>query len=124
MRNNPAVLFLVTDCFKTEEMCIKALEVDPTSLYDIPDNLKTEEMCNKAVEVDPFLLQFVPDRFVKREWMWMWYDDSHDDDKLIEWYEGYQKPKAQKGKIKEDLVPIAWHPNCVMGWCISEDVWK
>ena len=24
-------------------------------------------------------------------------------------------------KIKEELLPIAWHPNRVMDWCMSED---
>ena len=49
----------------------------------------------------------------------LWYEDF--DDEIIEWYEGYQKSKAQKAKIKEELLPIVWHPNRVMGWCISED---
>ena len=48
-----------------------------------------------------------------------WYEDF--DDEIIEWYEGYQKRKAQKAKIKEELLPIVWHPNRVMGWCILED---
>ena len=138
MRNNPAVLFLVPDHFKTEEMCIKALEVDPLSLYDIPDNLKTSKICNKAVEDDSFLLQYVLDWFVKREWMWMWFDDYYDDDgdhwdndddedKFFEWYDGYKKRRTRKAKIKSELLPIAWHPNHVMNWCMSEDekgVWK
>ena len=38
--NNPAVFFLVSDRFKTQDMCIKALEVDPWSAYDIPHNFK------------------------------------------------------------------------------------
>ena len=67
MRNNPAVDFLVPNHFKTEEMCIKALEVDPWRLYDIFDNLKTSKVCNKAVEDDPFLLQYVPNWFVTHE---------------------------------------------------------
>ena len=29
VRSNPAVFFLVLDHFKTQEICIKALEVDP-----------------------------------------------------------------------------------------------
>ena len=56
--NNPAVLFLVPDHFKTEKMCSEALEIDPWSLYDIPD---------KAIRDDPSSLQFVPDWFVTQE---------------------------------------------------------
>ena len=41
-------------------------------------------------------------------------DDYYDDDELIEWYDGYQKRKTQKAKIREELLPIAWHPDLVM----------
>ena len=40
---------------------------------------------------------------------------------MIKWYHEYQKRKAQKAKIKDDLVPIAWYPDRVMDWCMSED---
>ena len=43
------------------------------------------------------------------------------DDKLIEWYEGYQKRKAQKAQIKKELMPIAWHPSRWWDWCVPED---
>ena len=43
------------------------------------------------------------------------------DDKLIEWFDGYQKRKAQKAKIKEELSPIVWYPSKWWDWCISED---
>ena len=39
--NNVTLFFLVPNNFKTEEMCIKALEIDPWQLYDISDYLKT-----------------------------------------------------------------------------------
>ena len=40
---------------------------------------------------------------------------------MIKWYNGYQNRKAQKAKIKEELLPIAWHPNSVMDWCMPKD---
>ena len=46
-------------------------------------------------------------------------DDDYDE--LIEWYEAYQKRKAQKALIKEELIPIAWHPSRWWNWCIPED---
>ena len=50
------------------------------------------------------------------------YEDLDDDDnELIKWYHGYQKRKAQKVKTKEEFLPIAWHPDRVMDWCMSED---
>ena len=45
-------------------MCIKAVEVDPSSLQFVPDHLKTQEMCDKAVKDDSSSLQFGPDWFV------------------------------------------------------------
>ena len=47
----------------------------------------------------------------------LWDDDdkSCNDDELIEWYEGYKKRKAQKVKIKQELLLIPWHPDRVMG---------
>ena len=56
-----------------------------------------------------------------REWVHMWCDDYYDDDghwndddyedEFFEWYNGYEKRKAQKAKIKDELMPIAWHPS-------------
>ena len=37
---------------------------------------------------------------------------------------GYQKRKAQKVPLKEELLPIAWHPSRYWDWCISEDETK
>ena len=34
---------------------------------------------------------------------------------------GYKKWKAQKAKIKEELMPIAWHPLRWWDWCIPGD---
>ena len=80
-------------------------------------------MCEKAVKDDPFSLRFVPGWFVKQQQIDVWYDDDYwyHDDELIKWYESYKKRKAQKAKIKEELLPIAWHPNLVMDWCVSKD---
>ena len=44
----------IPDCFKTQGMCIKAVEENPRWLQDVPGKFKTqeiyEEMCKKAVE--------------------------------------------------------------------------
>ena len=80
-------------------------------------------MCDKAVRDDPSSLQFAPDWFVTQEQMDVWYGDDywyHNDD-ITERYNGYKKRKAQRAKIKEELLPIAWHPDCVIDWFMSED---
>ena len=46
MCENPAAFLLVPDCFKTQEMCIKAVEVDPWQQKDVPDHFKTKNMCD------------------------------------------------------------------------------
>ena len=51
-------------------------------------------MCNKAVQCDPSVLR---------------------------WYKEYKQRKAQKAKIKEELMLVAWHPDRWLNWCVPED---
>ena len=65
------------------------------------------------------MLIYVPDWFITQQQVKIWHDDKqiwHDDDnnEFIKWYEDYEKRKAQKAKIKEELLPIAWHPDRAM----------
>ena len=79
-------------------------------------------MCDKAVTEDAFFFICVLDWFVTRQHVRSWHDDNDDDDnwvdELIKWYEGYNKLKAQKGKIKQELMSIAWHPPRWQDWCV------
>ena len=79
-------------------------------------------MCNKAVRDYLFSLRYVPDCFVTQQQIGTWYDDDYvyNDSGMIKWYDGYRKHKAQKAKIKE-LLPIAWHPERVIDWCMSRE---
>ena len=69
-------------------------------------------MCDKAVRDDAFFLVCVPDWFVTQQQVkfWDYNDDYCDDDEIIKWYKDYQKRKAQKAKIQEELMRITWHP--------------
>ena len=80
-------------------------------------------MCNKAVETGPYQLREVPDWFVTQEKIEIWAADDEycEDDEIIEWYEGYKKRKAEKSKIKEELMPIAWHSSRYWDWFMTED---
>ena len=40
---------------------------------------------------------------------------------IIKWNNDYKKGKVQKVKIKEEILPTAWHPDRVMDWCMIED---
>ena len=123
MRIEPYSLEFVPDHLKTQEMCDKAVEIDPFILWYIPDNLKTQGMCIRAVERGLTLLEYVPDWFGARGQIDLWHNDDywHDDNKLIRWYEGYKKRKDQKAKLKEELMPISWHPSRWWDWCMLED---
>ena len=104
-------------------MCDATVEVDPWQLYDVPDHLKTQELCIKAIELDPFSLQYVPKWWVSQLHIELWNSDDYycNDDEVTEWYKGYKKQKAQKASIKKELLPIAWHPSSYWDWCVPED---
>ena len=80
-------------------------------------------MCDDVVLRDSYSLQFVPDWFVTQRQIKIWDDDDYyyDDDEITEYCNGYHERKAQKVKIKEELLPIPWHSNRVMDWCMPED---
>ena len=120
MHIEPYSLTFVPDCFKIQGIRDKAIEIDPITLWH---NLKTQGMCIRAAEAGLGLLQYVSDWFVTHQQIKVLPDDDEycDDDELIEWYNGYRKRKAQKGKIKEELLPTTWHPDRVMHWCMSKD---
>ena len=37
------------------------------------------------------------------------------------WRDAYIKRKAQKAKIKEELMSVAWHPDRWWDWRVPED---
>ena len=71
----------------------------------------------------PWSLKYIPDWFVTQGQTQLWHDDGEYcvDDKLVEWYDGYKKRKAQKASIKEELLTIAWHPSRHWDWCAPND---
>ena len=83
---------------------------EPWSLEYVPDQYRTQEMCDKAVKKDLCLLEYVPVWFVTQKQIKLWRDDDYHskDDRLINWYDGYQKRKAQKALIKEELMRVSW----------------
>ena len=48
--NAQRTTLIFPDRFKTQEMCIKAIEVDPYTLKFVPAHLRTNEMCKRVVE--------------------------------------------------------------------------
>ena len=143
----PLYLSDVSDHFKTQDMCDEAVEKYPWSLKYVPDWLKTQGMCERVVKdkqgalenvSDHFkiqgmrddavrkrlrLLEYVPDYFVTQQQVKLWHDNAYycNDNGLIKWCKGYHERKAQKAKIKKQLMPIAWHPSRYWDWCVPED---
>ena len=80
-------------------------------------------MCDEAVSYDPSSLQYVPHYFVMQQQVKTWYNYNGycNANELIKWYNDYQKWKAQKAKIKKELMPIAWHPSSWWEWCVPQD---
>ena len=62
---------------------------------------------------------FVPDWFVTLQEMW--HEDVDDDDVLITCRDAYIKRKAQKTKIKKEIMLVARHPDRWWNWCVPED---
>ena len=95
-----------SDYLKDQGICEWVLYENPRMLEYVPDHFKTREICNDVVMEDPLLLRHVPDWFVLQEQLRQC-DDYYDANGYIKWYDGYQKRKAQKAKIKQELMPIA-----------------
>ena len=118
-QSDPWVLEHVPDQYKTQKMCNEAVQSNPEMLEHVSDQYKTQKMCNEAVQSDPWVLEHVPDWFMTLQETW--YEDFDDDDVLITLRDAYIKRKIQKAKIKEELMPVAWHPDRWWNWCVTED---
>ena len=80
-------------------------------------------MCDKALRDYLFSLQLVPNWFVTQQQKDIWYDDDYfyNHHEVIQWYDGYEKRKAQKAQIKKEPLPITWHPSRWWDWCVPEE---
>ena len=137
VKNKLCMLLFVPDHFWTHEMCNEVIPTMPDVFHRIANWFETQEMYDKTVKEDSSPLQFVPDWFVKQEQIDLWDDDKsyewHDDgkdkffdgyddeDNFFDQYEDYQKRKAQKASIKEELLRIVWHTSRYWDWCMTVD---
>ena len=99
------------------------MDIEPRFLVLLPDHLKIRGMFKKAVEKYIWLLKYVPDYFVTYQQIKIWHDndDYCNNNGLIKWHKGYQKRRVHKAKIKEELLPVVWHPSRWWDWCAPED---
>ena len=75
----PNAFHHIPDRFKTQDVCKKVVEADPSNLGYVPNDFKVQKMCNKAVHMDPWLLNYVSDWFVTEHQVKIWHD------KIIKW---------------------------------------
>ena len=61
------MMFFVPERLTTQEMCNRAVCMDPYSLEFVPDHFKTEEMCNEAMRWEPYTPRYVPDHLKTQE---------------------------------------------------------
>ena len=62
----------IPDCFKTQDMCDKAVDKHPWCFKSVPDKFKTQKMCEKAFdpeidEREDMSLCFIPNKFKTQE---------------------------------------------------------
>ena len=56
-------------------------------------------------------------------------DDDFDEDdsgtiihvRHLAWHTKFEKCKALKKELNEELIPGVWHPNRKWDWCVSQD---
>ena len=90
------------------------LKEDDNILFKkLSDKFKTQEMCNAAVQKNNDMIKYVPDWFVTAEMLEKCKDG--------EWVEKYKDRKDEKAMIKEELLPVAWHPDRVFDLSFDED---
>ena len=51
----------IPDQYKAQDMCIRAVDDNPSTIKHVPDQYKTQEMYSKAVDDNPDALEFFPD---------------------------------------------------------------
>ena len=49
------------------------------------------------------------------------FDENMVTESIMDLFESFHERKAQKGEIKEDLSPMAWHPDRAWDWCFNEE---
>ena len=64
---NGGTLKSVLECYKNQDMCIKAVDQYPHALEFVPQSYKTQNMCDKAVDTYPYKIKFVPECYKIQE---------------------------------------------------------
>ena len=113
------LLKLIPNWFVTSKMIIKpftALYADQNICYFNEDSGEAAFSCSEMGIVDIDLNNIsLGDKF-----------DEDDPDTIIlmrglAWHIKFRKREEHKKELREELIPVAWHPNRWWDWCMSED---
>ena len=62
-RQKPYLLKSVSDHYIAQKITNETMRITPIKTFFVPDCFKTEGMCIRAVEADPWQLHVIPNRF-------------------------------------------------------------
>ena len=75
-RQKPYLLKPVSDHYIAQKITNETMRITPIKTFFVPDCFKTEGMCIRAVEADPWQLHVIPNRFENPTDVWwcsMWW---------------------------------------------------
>ena len=61
------LMMVVPDHLKAQNLCNKAVHMEPRLLAYAPDHLKTQKICKETVTHKPYMLRFIPDHLKTQE---------------------------------------------------------
>ena len=117
VKEKTSLFMFVPEQLENQQMCEFAVKEEVLLFTCVPDVFKTQEMCEFVVEKETWLFVFAPDWYVTDKIL----EECKDDEQLEECLRSSKQCKGQKTMIKEELLPITWHSDCVICWCFDED---
>ena len=84
---HPSTIQFVPEYYKTQEICVKAVNRCFFAFGSIPDQYKSQEICDIFVSLYPFLIVYCPDKYITQKMCDEALDDSLTALKLIfDWF--------------------------------------
>ena len=134
------LLGFIPDSYRCQ-MCEMSVDSFPWFFLIVTNQFKSPEMCKRAVEDYPCMLKYVQDRYNTCKMWGKWIDATKKVSCFPYWFatlllleegrrcrEGCKRvsrtgymPQKYRVKVKDELKPIAWFPSRRRGWCLKMD---